>query len=122
MLVDLCERIWLVVRVGVVISDDDARETLRAIVLAACDRVRVRDLMDVCDAKGRWTIRRLARHNNRRSTHPLRVEDGSDFIITIGVFILNDNHLSGSGAFVSSVESLKMYEMCSTGLFNDATC
>lgn len=41
MLVDLCERVWLMVRVRVndVVSDDDASEAFRAIRLAARDGV-----------------------------------------------------------------------------------
>lgn len=95
MLVDLCERIWLVVmvRVDYVIADDDTREALGSIVLGACDGIRVCDLVDICDAKWRGPIGRFTRHHHRRRADSLWVENGSDFVITIGVFILNDNHL-----------------------------
>jgi hypothetical protein len=66
MLVDLCERVWLVVRVRVdhVITDDDAREALSTIVLATPDGIRVCDLVDIGGAERRWAVWRFSRHYN----------------------------------------------------------
>lgn len=58
-LVDLCERVWLVVRVQVqgIVTDDDAGKTLRSVRLAARDGVGVCNLVDIGGREGRGPVR-----------------------------------------------------------------
>lgn len=82
------------VRVHDTVTDDDAGEALRPVRLAARDGVGVCDLVDIGRGEGRRPVRRVIRHNDRRRSDTLRVEDCRDFIISIGVFIvLNYDHL-----------------------------
>lgn len=81
------------VRIDGVITDDDTGEALRTIRLAARDGIGMCDLVEVGDAERRRPVRRFAGcDDDRGRSYAFRIENGSDFVITSRVVILNDNH------------------------------
>jgi hypothetical protein len=93
MLVNLSERVRLMVRVSVdyVITDNDTGKTFSSIGLTTCDGVGMSYLIDVVGLS-EGSVGRVARYNDRWCADPLGIEDCRYFVIPIGVFILNHNH------------------------------
>lgn len=79
------------VSVNYVITDNDTGKTFSSIGLTACDGVGMSYLIDVVGLSER-SVGRVARYDDRWCADPLGIEDCRNFIIPIGVFILNHDH------------------------------